>query len=73
MSLGIPLLTKEVRDAFTKKEKALLKTLVSDKPNSNIDYDPTSNIDNHFDSDDDSNDLNNDEVNDEMGMHYLAN
>jgi hypothetical protein len=64
-SLGIPVLAQQVRDVFSKKEKGKPRTVVSDIPDSDIDYDPSSNIDNS-DSDHDSDDLNNDEVNTEV-------
>jgi hypothetical protein len=62
MSLGIPVLAQQVRDVFLKKEKSKPKTVVSNILDSDIDYDPSSDIDNS-DSDHDSDDLNNDEVN----------
>jgi hypothetical protein len=54
-SLGITLLSHQVRDALSNKPKGKGKKIVSNKPGSDLDYDPTSNIDNHSDTDDDSN------------------
>nr|CAZ96157.1 conserved hypothetical protein [Saccharum hybrid cultivar R570] len=66
MSLGILVLAQQVRDVFSKKEKGKPRTVVSDIPDSDIDYDPSSDIDNS-DNDHDSDDLNNDEVNTKVG------
>jgi hypothetical protein len=65
LSLGIPILTQEVRYVLSNKEKSLPKTVVSDKQDSDIDYDPTSDVDNS-DSDHDSDENNNDDVNKEV-------
>ena len=62
-SLGIPVLAQTVRDVFSKGKEGKGKRLVSDKPESDIEYDPSSDIDNQSDSDDD--DLNT-EVNTEV-------
>lgn len=64
--IGIPILAQEVSGAFAKKKKGLQKIVVSSKPDSDIEYDPTSDIDNHSDSDNDSDDLNNDGVTNEV-------
>ena len=57
MSLGIPMLSKTVRNAFSKCEKeGKGKSLVSGKPDSDNEYDPSSDIDNKSDSDDDYDD-----------------
>lgn len=66
LSLGIPILTKQVNDVFTKKAKGLRKTVESHNSGSDIDYDPTSDIDNQSDSDDASDDLDNDGVANEV-------
>ena len=62
-SLGIPVLAQTVRDVFSKGKEGKGKRLVSDKSESDIEYDPSSDIDNQSDSDDD--DLNT-EVNTEV-------
>ena len=62
-SLGIPVLAQTVRDIFSKGKEGKGKRLVSDKPEFNIEYDPSSDIDNQFDSDDDYDDDLNIEVN----------
>jgi hypothetical protein len=51
LSLGIPILAQDVRDAFSKKQKGKGKTVESDKTESDIDYDPSSDIDNQAGSD----------------------
>jgi hypothetical protein len=57
-SLGIDVLSQQVRDDISIKEKGKAKRVVSDKPSSDNDneYDPTSDIDNQSDSDDDYDD-----------------
>jgi hypothetical protein len=65
-TLGIPLLSQEVRDILSKKKKRKEKRLISDKPSSDNDYDPSSDIDNQSDSDDDYDDDLNNEVNAEV-------
>lgn len=65
-SMGIPLLAQTVIDVFSKKEKGKGKRLVSDNPESDNDYDPSSDIDNQSDSDDDYDDDLNNEVNTEV-------
>ena len=57
-SLGIAVLSQQVRDDISIKEKGKAKRVVSVKPSSDNDneYDPTSDIDNQSDSDDDYDD-----------------
>ena len=61
-SLGIPVLAQTVRDVISKGKEGKGKRLVSDKPESNIEYDPSSDIDNQSYSDDDYDDDLNTEV-----------
>ena len=62
-SFGIPVLAQTVRDVISKGKEGKGKRLVSDKPESDIEYDPSSDIDNQSDSDDDYDDDLNIEVN----------
>ena len=62
-SLGIPVLAQTVRDVISKGKEGKGKRLVSDKPEFNIEYDPSSDIDNQSVSDDDYDDDLNIEVN----------
>ena len=65
-SLGIPVLAQTVRDVISKGKEGKGKRLVFDKPESNIEYDPSFDIDNQSDSDDNSDDDLNNEVNTEV-------
>ena len=62
-SLGIPVLAQTVRNVISKGKEGKGKRLVSDKPESDIEYDPSSDIDNQSNSDDDYDDDLNIEVN----------
>jgi hypothetical protein len=62
-SLGIPMLAQTVRDVISKGKEGKGKRLVSDKPESDIEYDPSSDIDNQSDSSNDYDDDLNTEVN----------
>ena len=55
-SLGIPVLAETVSAAFSKGKEGKGNSLVSDKLESGIEYDPSSDIDNQSDSDDDYDD-----------------
>ena len=61
-SLGIPVLAQTVRDVISKGKEGKGKRLVSDKPEPDIEYDPSSDIDNQSNSDDDYDDEVNTEV-----------
>ena len=61
-SLGILVLAQTVRDVISKGKKGKGKRLVSNKPESDIKYGPSSNIDNQSDCDDDYDDDLNTEV-----------
>ena len=61
-SLGILVLAQTIRDVISKGKKGKGKRLVSNKPESDIKYGPSSNIDNQSNSDDDYDDDLNTEV-----------
>ena len=65
-SFGIPVLAQTVRDVISKGKEGKGKRLVSDKPESDIEYDPSSNIDNQSGRDDDYDDDLNTKVNIEV-------
>ena len=55
-SLGISVSAQTVRDVISKGKEGKGKRLVFDKPEPDIEYDPSSDIDNQSDSDDDYDD-----------------
>ena len=66
-SLGITVLHETVSSVLPKENVGKRKILEFDKPESDIDYDPTSDLDNQSDSDDDESDIDyNDDLNTEV-------
>ncbi|CAD6221332.1 unnamed protein product [Miscanthus lutarioriparius] len=65
-SFGIPILAQSIREVISKKEKGR-GNLESDNPESDIEYDPSSDVDKQSDTDDDYDDDLNNEVNTEVG------
>ncbi|CAD6258361.1 unnamed protein product [Miscanthus lutarioriparius] len=65
-SFGIPILAQSIREVISKKEKGRGNS-ESDNPESDIEYDPSSDVDKQSDTDDDYDDDLNNEVNTEVG------
>ena len=64
-SFGIPILAQSIREVISKKEKGRGNS-ESDNPESDIEYDPSSDVDKQSDTDDDYDDDLNNEVNTEV-------